>query len=77
MTLTWTACPVSSWAAGPGCVSDAQDKKSPEENKIEQAVFSLMPEITRRDVPFLGCCYGIGVLAHHLGAPGHQGTLWQ
>ena len=27
-----------------------------------------MPEITRRDFPFLGCCYGIGILAHHLGA---------
>ncbi|MDX1717371.1 MAG: hypothetical protein R3287_10720, partial [Anderseniella sp.] len=54
---------------GPGCVSDAPDAKSPEEKKIEQAVFSLMPEITRHDIPFLGCCYGIGVLAHHLGAP--------
>jgi GMP synthase (glutamine-hydrolysing) len=54
---------------GPGCVSDAPGTKSPEENRIEQAVFSLMPEITARDVPFLGCCYGIGVLAHHLGAP--------
>jgi GMP synthase (glutamine-hydrolysing) len=27
-----------------------------------------MPEITERDIPFMGCCYGIGILAHHLGA---------
>lgn len=53
---------------GPGCVSDAPDEKTPVEQRIEDAVMSLMPEITRRDFPFLGCCYGIGILAHHLGA---------
>ena len=52
---------------GPGCVSDAPDKKSPVEARIEDAVLGLMPEITTRDLPFLGCCYGIGILAHHLG----------
>ena len=25
-----------------------------------------MPEITTRDFPFLGCCYGIGILGKHL-----------
>jgi GMP synthase (glutamine-hydrolysing) len=25
-----------------------------------------MPEITARDFPFLGCCYGIGILGKHL-----------
>ncbi|MGI9505490.1 MAG: glutamine amidotransferase [Geminicoccaceae bacterium] len=53
---------------GPGCVSDAAEKKSPIEQRMEDAVFSLMPAITDRDLPFLGCCYGIGILAHHLGA---------
>ncbi|WP_245890823.1 glutamine amidotransferase [Albidovulum aquaemixtae] len=52
---------------GPGCVSDAPDEKSPVEIRIEEAVLGLMPEITERDFPFLGCCYGIGVLGHHLG----------
>jgi GMP synthase (glutamine-hydrolysing) len=28
----------------------------------------LMPQITSADFPYLGCCYGIGILAHHLGA---------
>ncbi len=53
---------------GPGCVSDEEDKKTDIEKQIEEAVFSLMPAITGNDIPFLGCCYGIGILAHHLGA---------
>ena len=53
---------------GPGCVSDADDKKSDTDRQIEDAVLDLMPEITETDFPFLGCCYGIGILAHHLGA---------
>lgn len=51
---------------GPGCVSDAPEKKTAVEARIEAAVLSLMPEITERDFPFLGCCYGIGILGHHL-----------
>ncbi|MEZ5912892.1 MAG: glutamine amidotransferase [Paracoccaceae bacterium] len=53
---------------GPGCVSDPAEAKDPVEARIEAAILGLMPEITGRDLPFLGCCYGIGVLAHHLGA---------
>ncbi len=52
---------------GPGCVSDAPEKKSKIEARIEAAVLSLMPEITERDFPYLGCCYGIGILGKHLG----------
>ncbi len=51
---------------GPGCVSDAPEDKSDVEARIERAVLSLMPEITDRDFPFLGCCYGIGILGKHL-----------
>lgn len=54
---------------GPGCVSDPEDKKSAMDKRIENAVMGLMPQITERDLPFLGCCYGIGILAAHLGAP--------
>lgn len=52
---------------GPGCVSDAPEDKTEIEAKIENAVLGMMPEITKRDFPYMGCCYGIGVLAHHLG----------
>lgn len=54
---------------GPGCVSDPPEAKSPVEADIEAAVLALMPEVVTGDIPFLGCCYGIGILAHHLGAP--------
>lgn len=52
---------------GPGCVSDPPEVKTPVEARIESAVLSLMPEITARDFPYLGCCYGIGILGAHLG----------
>ncbi|MBS0126596.1 glutamine amidotransferase [Thetidibacter halocola] len=53
---------------GPGCVSDPPETKDPVEARIEAACLSLMPAITAQDIPFMGCCYGIGILAHHLGA---------
>ncbi len=52
---------------GPGCVSDPDETKDPTEKAIEQAVMSLMPEITDRDLPYLGCCYGIGILGQFVG----------
>lgn len=53
---------------GPGCVSDSDADKSDVEKRIEDAVLGLMPAITEADKPFLGCCYGIGILGAHLGA---------
>lgn len=52
---------------GPGCVSDPPEKKDPIEARIEADILALMPEIVERDVPFMGCCYGLGILAHHMG----------
>jgi GMP synthase (glutamine-hydrolysing) len=52
---------------GPGCVSDPPDKKSADEKRTEEALFGLMPRITAEDFPFLGCCFGIGILGQHLG----------
>ncbi len=51
---------------GPGCVSDDPATKSPTEARIETAILSLMPQITKHDHPYMGCCYGLGVLAAHL-----------
>lgn len=53
---------------GPGCVSDPVSDKKPIEARIEADILSLMPQITEGDVPFLGCCYGIGILGKHLEA---------
>lgn len=53
---------------GPACLSDPANTKSPQDARIEAGVLGLLPEICARDHPFMGCCYGIGALAHHLGA---------
>ncbi|MCF6316608.1 MAG: glutamine amidotransferase [Marinosulfonomonas sp.] len=51
---------------GPGCVSDPPEEKTAAEAKIEAAVMGLMAQICDQDIPFMGCCYGIGVLGAHL-----------
>jgi len=53
---------------GPGCVSDTPGSKASLERRMEDALLSVTAEAVARDIPFLGCCYGIGLLAHHLGA---------
>lgn len=53
---------------GPGCISDPVQTKDPIEAHIELTILRMMPQITAQDIPFMGCCYGIGILAHHLGA---------
>ena len=53
---------------GPGCVSDTPNKKNFIEVQIEQRIMSLMPAITQNDIPFIGCCYGLSILASYLGA---------
>ncbi len=52
---------------GPGCVSDPADTKSELDARIEGEIMGLMPQIVAADHPFMGCCYGLGILAHHLG----------
>lgn len=52
---------------GPGCVSDAPETKSAMEARIEEQIFGLMPQIIEQDHPYMGCCYGLGILAQHLG----------
>jgi len=52
---------------GPGCVSDPEHAKSPVEARIERQVLGLMPAIIDTGTPFLGCCYGIGILGKYLG----------
>lgn len=58
---------------GPGCVSDAPEAKTPVEARIEADIMALMPEILARDMPYLGCCYGMGIFGASLGAPVGKG----
>ena len=53
---------------GPGCVSDDPATKSQLDARIEATIMGLMPQITAADHPFMGCCYGMGIPGHHLGA---------
>lgn len=57
---------------GPGCVSDPPDRKTAMEARIEAQILGLMPRIADSRTPFLGCCYGIGILGRYLGAPVSQ-----
>ncbi|MEL7542431.1 MAG: glutamine amidotransferase [Pseudomonadota bacterium] len=52
---------------GPGCISDTPDKKTEVEALMEARALEIMPHVIADDLPFLGCCYGIGTLAHALG----------
>ena len=52
---------------GPGCISDRPEEKNPAEARCEAGCRALLPRIVAGDVPFLGCCFGMGLLADHLG----------
>lgn len=66
--LDLSACSGVIVGGGPGCVSDPPETKDPVESRIETQILRLMPRIVEEGVPFLGCCYGIGILGRHLGA---------
>lgn len=51
---------------GPGCVSD--ENPDPVHAAMEAGLRRHLDAIIAQDVPYLGCCYGHGVLASHLGA---------
>lgn len=56
------------WAGGgPANVSDPKEKKSESERVAEKNLRLILAEAIERDIPFLGVCYGLGVLASALG----------
>ncbi len=52
---------------GPYNVSDPDDKKSDAQKELEKKLGALMNKVVDRDFPFLGACYGIGVVGSHQG----------
>lgn len=50
---------------GPTCVSSA--KKTYAEKKFEKQLLGLLRNIVEKDFPYLGACYGLGILAKFLG----------
>ncbi len=53
---------------GPYNASDPFADKSADQRRAESELLALMDDVVARDFPFLGCCYGIGVLGTHIGA---------
>ncbi|MCL2424028.1 MAG: glutamine amidotransferase [Micrococcales bacterium] len=51
---------------GSFCVSDTD--KTPTQVRVEDDLDRLLADVLAADVPFLGCCYGIGALGRHVGA---------
>jgi GMP synthase (glutamine-hydrolysing) len=53
---------------GPFNASDADEKKSAVQHRVEAEFRTLLTDVVARDFPFLGACYGIGTLGSYLGA---------
>ena len=47
--------------------SDPEPDKSLVQRRVEAELEALIEEVVRRDMPFLGACYGIGTLGRYLG----------
>ncbi len=52
---------------GPFNASDATSSKSAAQLRVEDELCGLLDEVVARDFPFLGACYGIGVVGTHQG----------
>jgi len=52
---------------GPYNASDPYDKKSQAQRELEKKLNLLMDKVVEYDFPFLGACYGIGVIGTHQG----------
>ncbi len=53
---------------GPFNYSDAEDRKTPTQRRVEADLNGLLDRVVSADFPFLGACYGIGALGRHQGA---------
>ena len=53
---------------GPYNISDPPDSKTATQRRVESELLSLIDRIVDRDFPFLGCCYGVGILGSVVGA---------
>jgi GMP synthase (glutamine-hydrolysing) len=48
--------------------SEPDGRKSPVQRRVEADLLGLLDHVVGEDFPFLGACYGIGLLGHHEGA---------
>lgn len=52
---------------GGGPTNVSSKKKSQAEKRFESQLHDLLDRIVERDFPYLGACYGLSILAQHLG----------
>jgi GMP synthase (glutamine-hydrolysing) len=52
---------------GPFNASDPDKAKSAVQRRVETELHQLLDEVVARDFPFLGACYGIGIVGTHRG----------
>ena len=52
---------------GPSNVSAPEEKKSDDQKRYEKSLNSLLNEVIERDFPYLGACYGLGLIANCAG----------
>lgn len=50
---------------GPFNASDPEQQKSPAQRRLEKDLHALLDRVIERDFPFLGACYGIGIVTLH------------
>lgn len=53
---------------GPYNASDPPDSKTNIQRRAEAEILALLDHVVERDFPFLGCCYGVGMLGSAIGA---------
>jgi len=53
---------------GPFNSSDPQESKSAVQRRVEADLYGLLDQVITAGFPFLGACYGIGMLGSHQGA---------
>lgn len=52
----------------PFTISDPQDSKTETHVRVESELSALLDRVVEQDFPFLGACYGIGLIGTHQGA---------
>lgn len=52
---------------GPTCASTPEETKEPSQQAYDTWLQALLDEIVEHDIPYLGCCYGLGALSLHEG----------
>lgn len=53
---------------GPFNASDAPERKSAVQRRVEAEISTLLDAVITRDFPFFGACYGVGTVGAHEGA---------